>query len=491
MKYLLNIPNGQIEDQKILKEQLEGFIKKISNFFEQEHIEQVAKETDFVERESKLTGLLFLSLFVFGVSMYGNPTLEQLIGLLNTYVKDISLSRSGLHQRINEKAVAFFEQILHCATNHAIPEWLKIDLSAQFGHIHIWDSTSFQLPSALAEFFPGKGGSASPAGAKIQFAYELNDERWFYEVQAATEADTAIGEQIVARAQPGDLVLQDLGYFNVETFAALYQKGAYYLSRLKRDVNVYLPDTDTEFFGEDLATFLEQYTDGNYCAQDLVSLLHDQSFKTFFEVTVFLRSKHNVFTPARLMVEKLPAQAVAQRLRKLHQKAQSRGKQLSKEAIFLASFNFYVTNAPSDLLPASCCRFLYGIRWQVELVFKSWKSHLHIDKIQVKHRVERVKATILAKLIFITLTARTTIVAMVFLWRISQLEISYFRALRHFQTIAQRWFSFATCSDSCSIFALLQDALAFIQRRSFKIPQHDRLYPLEMLQVFGDLVLTA
>jgi len=205
---------------------------------------------------------------------------------------------------------------------------------------------------------------------------------------------------------------------------------------------------------------------------------------------VFIRSKHNVFTPTRLIIERLPEQAVNQRLRKLHKEAHSRGRQLSAETIFLASFNFYVTNAPSDLLPASCCRFLYGIRWQIELVFKAWKSHLQIHKIQVKHRPERVKVTILGKLIFITLTAQMIRLTTAFFWRTSQLEISYYRALRHFQTIAERWFSFVICSGFCAIFALLKDAISFIQQRSFKIPQHNRIYPLEMLQLFGDLVLT-
>jgi hypothetical protein len=78
-----------------------------------------------------------------------------------------------------------------------------------------------------------------------------------------------------------------------------------------------------------------------------------------------------------------------------------------------------------------------------------------------------------------------------FLWQTSQLEVSYYRALRHFQTITPRWFSFAICSDFRAIFALLMNALTFIQQRSFKIPQHNRIYPLEMLQIFGDLILTT
>ncbi len=83
-----NLPNFPIEEQTILKEQLENVVKEVSSIFNPGQIEQLAVETNFVRHESKLTGLLFLSVFVFGASSYGNPTLEQLIGLLDTYVKD-------------------------------------------------------------------------------------------------------------------------------------------------------------------------------------------------------------------------------------------------------------------------------------------------------------------------------------------------------------------------------------------------------------------
>ncbi len=79
-----NLPNFSLEEQTILKEQLENIVKESSSIFNAEQIEELAVETNFVRHESKLTGLLFLSVFVFGGSLYGNPTLEQLIGLLNT-----------------------------------------------------------------------------------------------------------------------------------------------------------------------------------------------------------------------------------------------------------------------------------------------------------------------------------------------------------------------------------------------------------------------
>ncbi len=59
--------------------ELEKFIQDMVDFFDKELVEETARETDFVQRESKLTGHLFLSVFTFGMSIYGTPTLEQLL----------------------------------------------------------------------------------------------------------------------------------------------------------------------------------------------------------------------------------------------------------------------------------------------------------------------------------------------------------------------------------------------------------------------------
>ena len=459
-----NIANLTEKEQIELQEKLEATIKQTANFLNQSEIEKIAKETGFVERESKITGTLFLCVFMFGVTIYGNPSLEQLIGLLGIYLKDITFSKQGLSQRICEQSVKFFEKILTISIKAIIPENLKIKIPNQFPRIMIWDSTEFQLPEALSEFFTGKGGSASTAGAKIHFCYNLLGHQWFYSITSATTSDKTMESKIIEQTQTGELVIQDLGYFKVEIFDALHKKNAYYLSRLRTDATVYL-----------------QNSLGEFVPFDLINWLKTAQFQRV-EFDVFIHSKHNVFTPTRLIIEKLPDSVVNERRRKMHKEAESRGKQLSAEKIFFAAFNFYITNAPAVLLPASCCRFLYSIRWQIELVFKAWKSHLQIHKFVVKYRPERVETTILAKLIFVTITSNIIQLVTTSLWLFSHLEISYFRALRHFQTIGEKWFSLVLSSSVSSIFSLLQDAASFIKDHCFKIPQKGRVYPLQLLE---------
>jgi hypothetical protein len=50
------------------------------------------------------------------------------------------------------------------------------------------------------------------------------------------------------------------------------------------------------------------------------------------------------------------------------------------EALALASWNLIVTNIPATVLQAQQVLLLYRARWQVELLFKLWKSHGHVDE---------------------------------------------------------------------------------------------------------------
>lgn len=459
-----------LKKEEILEKELENFIEKTIQYFSE--VEKTAKETEFVKRESKLTGEIFLLVFVFGVSKFGNPTLTDLVGLLNIYIEDFRITNSGLHKRINEKAVIFFEKMLATAMQLAIPDKLKLEVPNQFSRILIWDSTEFQLTPELASVFRGKGGSSSPAGAKIHFCYDMNSYQWFYHISSATNSDKSMQANIIKQLQPNDLNLTDLGYYNFDMFQGIQFQDAYYLSRMNTNAKVY-----------------QRNVYGKYVSIDLQTLVIVNEFEDRFEIPVFIRGKKSKYLETRLIVEKLPEHAVNSKLKKLNKQIRGRGKQLSKRTKLLAKYNFYITNVPRELLPARFCRALYSIRWQIELVFKSWKSVLEIDKINVKIRPERVKVSILAELIFITISSKLIGNANFLLWHRSRRrrEISYYKALAYFKNIAEKWFSSLITSSFEDTFYTLQNAVSFIQKHCFKIPQKDRIYPLKILDIYEEL----
>jgi len=104
------------------------------------------------------------------MSLYGTPTLNQLVGLLNLVEPELEMSREGFHQRLNEQAVQFFEAMLSLVIELAVPSNLELTVLAAFKRILIFDSTAFQLPETLAPYFKGHGGDASEVGSKYYLA---------------------------------------------------------------------------------------------------------------------------------------------------------------------------------------------------------------------------------------------------------------------------------------------------------------------------------
>ena len=74
----------------------------------------------------------------------------------------------------------------------------------------------------------------------------------------------------------------------------------------------------------------------------------------------------------------------------------------SKEFRTRCSLNLFVTNTIGEGLPAQEIQPAYGLRWQIELIFKVWKSQAKIDKVK-EVNIHRFECQLLGKLIYLTL----------------------------------------------------------------------------------------
>ncbi len=86
----------------------------------------------------------------------------------------------------------------------------------------------------------------------------------------------------------------------------------------------------------------------------------------------------------------------------MRQRAKEKGQTPSAVALALASWNLLVTNVPASLLTAEHILVFYRARWQIELLFKLWKSHGHSDEWTTKkpdHILCEIYAKLLAMLI--------------------------------------------------------------------------------------------
>lgn len=105
--------------------------------------------------------------------------------------------------------------------------------------------------------------------------------------------------------------------------------------------------------------------------------------------------------PVRLVAQVLPQDIAAKRRRKAKTNRDRRCKP-SKASLTLLGWEIFITNVPREIgSPKNVCE-IYGLRWRIETIFKSWKSNFQLTEVP-KANALRVKAYIYSALIVVTL----------------------------------------------------------------------------------------
>jgi Transposase DDE domain len=217
-------------------------VSMLTDFFASDDIEYTARRTGFVKRASKITGKMFLALITFGVWSEAKTTLAQLAAKVTQLSDQLEVSPEALHQRMNKRALAFLQEMIRqaLAKVQALENVCEDGLFASFTKVYIGDSTGFGLPESLKDLFPGSGGSAAKAGAKIQAVWEYKHSVFaHFALTPWNIPDQKYIEHVVALARKGALFLFDLGYFKITALALIAKAGAYFLTRLNHQANLF------------------------------------------------------------------------------------------------------------------------------------------------------------------------------------------------------------------------------------------------------------
>jgi len=83
---------------------------------------------------------------------------------------------------------------------------------------------------------------------------------------------------------------------------------------------------------------------------------------------------------------------------KANQSAAKKGTIRTKKYLEWLEFSFFMTNVPAKVWSAKVVGTIYRLRWQIELIFKNWKSLLNIDILKGT-RTERIKCLVYGRLI--------------------------------------------------------------------------------------------
>ena len=145
------------------------------------------------------------------------------------------------------------------------------------------------------------------------------------------------------------------------------------------------------------------------------------------ELTVYIGSEKEI--ECRLIIEKVPRQLADEKRRKLKTDKVNKRKSLSKGRLAFCDLNVFITNASSDQIPRQNVRVLYGLRWQIEIYFKTWKSFMNIDKSR-NMNVHRFNCTHYGVLIYIILTTKLFFYFKHQQWNQHQIELSELKAMK-------------------------------------------------------------
>lgn len=386
---------------------------KINDFLSTEQISAIARDTQFVQRSSQLSGERFLDLLLFTRFENKKTSLNDLACQLESLFK-IQLSKQALDQRFNGFAVLFLKSLLEKFIADQLKELPAIIPVRNFPSIRIKDSTCFQLPEHLVEIYPGSGGSGSKAAIRIQFEYDLVSGRIIdLSLHPFNEQDTVNAQKELDTIKQGELVIRDLGYINLSCLSEIDLKNAFYLNRLKSKIVVY------------------ESSNGKLSPIDFDKIRKHMDKKkiTRMEKEVFLGKDKKVFT--RLIIERMPEDKVKERIRKARKEAKKKGRTISDQYISRAYLNLFITNTDPQVLGSQYCNEIYSIRWQIELIFKIWKSVVQIHQVKMMKR-ERLECFLYAKLLWITMNWEILMRIYHHLWTSRKVAISFIKAYQTF-----------------------------------------------------------
>ena len=436
----------------------------VSEYFNAGNVATEAWASKFTQRESRkgLTGFLFLKGMVFGFIRKPTASLNQ---LCQTFLDlGVDISSQGLDQRINPQAVVFLKKMLaYAMTAYKSQQRELSETLEQFESVYFLDSTLIPLPKELESAFPGFNTKGAEAAIKIQLLFDfLTGQVTQLAILEGKSADQAYRSHL-PWLTAGSLIIQDLGYFCLDVLQTITRQQAFFLSRWHMQTAIYASENGERI---EILPFLQQQKE------------------SVGEYAIELGVKQHI--PCRMIYVKLPQEVVEQRRRRAKEKARKHGRTATKESLNLLDWNIFLTTAPVEMLSLHQVLVCYSLRWQIELVFKLWKSEAGLRRLS-GFRKERVLVELYAKMIGIILS-HFLFAPLQFLLRKQNRELSPIKGRQIFQDRAKDILLAIIISLECleqEILELNQRTLRFARKtkRRKRLSTYDKLFFSDSLEI--------
>lgn len=344
--------------------------------------EELARATGLVKRCRVLDSSTWVRTLVLGWAEHPRGSLEDLVDTASELGADIS--RQGLDAWFCPAGTACLQQLTQFAVGTLIEtDAAALPLLQRFGGVFVEDCTSFALPPSLVERYPGCGGSDEQgrdrAAMKAFVRLELQQGN-ITEISflSGKHSDMRAGQEATP-LPAGALRLHDLGFFDTQVMAQDMGRGVHWISRVPTGICLKQADAAENVEAQEISVWLQKQTADEVDCQVLLGKETPLS--------------------CRLIAVRCPEEVRERRLRKLEQKARKDGRRpVSERQRIMGGWLVLVTDLPADQLTMEEAWVLYRTRWQIELLFKLWKSHGGVDEWRGA-KADRVLCEIFAKLL--------------------------------------------------------------------------------------------
>lgn len=340
--------------------------------------DDAARNCGFIRRQRGFSGAEFVRALVFGWLARPRAAIDSL-------AETLGISGSGLQQRLTAAAAECLRLVLFEAVQMLMSSRnARIPLLARFTGVYVEDCSTVSLPAALAAQFPGCGngdGESGRAALRLFTSYELKAGTLRHLAVAGGRGSDAVIARDHAPSLPrGALRIRDMGFFDRRLLAEDQAAGIFWISRVPAGLTLRTDDGPSQPVHEFLA---EQPADVRQLDQWL-----------------WIGGTDNGGQPlwCRFLAVRCPAEVAARRRQKAHETARRKGRTASRRQLALCDWTVLITNVPADVLTLEQAWELYCSRWQIELLFKRWKS-LGGIQISTNLKPERVLCELYAKLL--------------------------------------------------------------------------------------------
>jgi hypothetical protein len=326
-------------------------ITKVLNDF---NINEIGKTSRFYSRKRIIKPFeLVMSL----ITALGDKSVSTVTDLHRYFVKltETDVQYKPFHNQLSKPE---FNQLMKSLVDVALNEWQQQILGtdatlSDFKRIVLQDGSSFAVHDSLKDTFKGRFTKISPAAIEVHVSWDVLQG---YPEKISVSPDSQAEYDFLpdANSLVDTLFLADRGYFKLSYLESIDTAGGFYVVRAKTTVN---PTVVAAFnrHGKALKRFAQK---------------KQKDVKKHIRRSVIVDMDVEGKTNYRLIA------------------SWPKGK---------SEPTYWATNLSREKFSAEAVIKLYSVRWQIELLFKKWKSYCNLQKFNTR------KATMMEGLVWASL----------------------------------------------------------------------------------------